>query len=88
MIWLLLVLDIDLIVTNTIFVKRYKKLYPESIDTLNSQSGQNLNKLQDLLQTLLIKITIFSCAPGLWPGAQLYIWGMSMSRCLTDCLTV
>ena len=29
------------------------------------------------------KFCIFSCAPGLWPGAQLYIWGMSLSRCLT-----
>ena len=29
-----------------------------------------------------------SCAPGLWPGAQLYIRGMLMSCCLTDRLTV
>ena len=26
---------------------------------------------------------IFSCAPGLWPGAQLYILGMSLTESLS-----
>ena len=41
-----------------------------------------------LLKMNVVVCVMCSCAPGLWPGAQLYIWGMSLSRCLTDCLTV
>ena len=50
---------IDLIVTNTTFLKKYRKLSPDSFDTLKSQSGQNLIKLQDLLQTFLFEMPIF-----------------------------
>ena len=52
--------DIDLIVTNKNFMQKYRKLlYPDSIDNLNSESGKNSIKLQDLLQTFLFKISIF-----------------------------
>ena len=36
-----------------------EQLSPDSFDTLNSQSGQNLIKLQDLLQTFLFEMPIF-----------------------------
>ena len=36
-----------------------EQLYPDSIDNLNSESGKNSIKLQDLLQTFLFKISIF-----------------------------
>ena len=33
---------------------------------------------------MLFLIAIFSCAPGLWPGAQLYILGMSLTAWLSQ----
>ena len=39
------ILDIDLIVTNKKFMQKYRKLYPDSDDTLNPLIGQNLIQL-------------------------------------------
>ena len=39
------ILDIDLIITNKKIMQKYRKLYPDSDDNLNSLIGQNLMKL-------------------------------------------
>ena len=39
------ILDIDLIITNKKFMQKYRKLYPDSDDNLNSLIGRNLMKL-------------------------------------------
>ena len=38
--------------------------------------------------TLVMILSVFiSCAPGLWPGAQLYILVLSLSHSLTESLS-
>ena len=39
------------------------------------------------IESNVTPIKFISCSPGLWPGAQLYIWGMSLTEHLTEHLT-
>ena len=59
---------------NQAYIKSIPKKKKAPMVLLSERGIFLVNKLRSILMKLI------SCAPGLWPGAQLYILGMSLTR--------